>query len=151
MEWIKFITNRENMEIPIDWFETQDKTSILLIKVALTNILKPSRSFDLIRELMNEIMTNEFLDTDILDTKDLIMNDASSKNPVFFASAAGFDPSGKIIDFAKAINKTYTAIALGSSEGFVLANKSLDRSIKTGSWVVLKNVHLAISWIKEVE
>lgn len=88
------------------------------MKIVLTNILKPSRSFDLYRELVNKVMTNEFMDTDILNTKDLILNDASNRNPIFFASASGFDPSGKIVDVTKEINKNFTGIALGSTEAF---------------------------------
>lgn len=117
-QWKDFINNRENLNIPQDWFESSDKTSAVLSKVIITNILKPSRSFDMIRDLINSVMTNKFLDTDILDTKDLILNDASAKNPIFFSSAAGFDPSSKIVNVAKEVNKTFTAIALGSSEGF---------------------------------
>lgn len=139
------------MNIPIDWFDASDEVSTSIMKIIVTNILKPSRSFDLYRDLINKVMTNEFFNTDILDAKDLILNDASSKNPIFFASAAGFDPSNNIITVSKEINKSYTAIALGSQEGFKQANDALDRSIKTGSWVVLKNVHLALTWLKDVE
>lgn len=46
------------MNIPTDWFDSSDKISTLLAKVTLTNILKPSRSFDLVRDLINEIMTH---------------------------------------------------------------------------------------------
>lgn len=121
------------------------------MKILLTNILKPSRSYDLMRVLINKVMTDRFMDIDIIDVKDLVLNDATSKNPIFFASAPGFDPSSKINVVTKELNKNSTSIALGSAEGFALANKSLDRSIKTGSWVILKNVHLAITWVKDVE
>lgn len=102
------------MNIPIDWFDASDEVSTSIMKIIVTNILKPSRSFDLYRDLINKVMTNEFFNTDILDAKDLILNDASSKNPIFFASAAGFDPSNNIVAVSKEINKSYTAIALGS-------------------------------------
>lgn len=55
--WIKFITDREFMSIPSDWFDDKDETSQLLVKIVLANILKPSRSFDLYRELINLVMT----------------------------------------------------------------------------------------------
>ena len=44
------------------------------MKLLLTNILKPTRSYDLIRDLVNSVMDEEFLDTKILNTKELIIN-----------------------------------------------------------------------------
>ena len=34
-------------------------------------------------------------------------------------------------------------IALGSAEGFALAEKAINAASKNGKWVMLKNVHLA--------
>jgi dynein heavy chain 1 len=49
------------------------------------------------------------------------------------------------------LNKSYEDVAIGSAEGFELAYKSIDNAAKNGSWVILKNVHLAPSWLKELE
>ena len=34
-------------------------------------------------------------------------------------------------------------IAIGSAEGFSLAEKAINAAAKSGKWVMLKNVHLA--------
>lgn len=64
-------------------------------------------------------MGKEFFDTKILDVESLIYDDASCLNPVFFSSAPGFDPSYKITEVAKKINKNYSSVAIGSAEGYV--------------------------------
>ena len=81
----------------------------------------------------------------------MVKQDASNKNPIFFASAPGFDPSSKIDKYAKKIGKNCKSYAIGSAEGFKLAEDGLNKAMKSGSWVVFKNVHLACSWLKEIE
>lgn len=40
---------------------------------------------------------------------------------------------------------------LGSAEGFSLAEQAINAAAKQGNWVLLKNVHLAPQWLKELE
>jgi dynein heavy chain 1 len=42
-------------------------------------------------------------------------------------------------------------VAMGSAEGFSLADVAISSAIKVGSWVLLKNVHLAPSWLHQLE
>lgn len=39
----------------------------------------------------------------------------------------------------------------GSAEGFTLAEQAINTAAKQGNWVLLKNVHLAPQWLKELE
>uniref|UniRef100_A0A7S4VS10 Dynein heavy chain n=1 Tax=Alexandrium monilatum TaxID=311494 RepID=A0A7S4VS10_9DINO len=40
---------------------------------------------------------------------------------------------------------------MGSEEGFSIADKAIIAASKSGQWVLLKNVHLAIKWLIELE
>lgn len=40
---------------------------------------------------------------------------------------------------------------MGSQEGFTLADKAIALATRQGSWVLLKNVHLAPSWLGQLE
>lgn len=42
-------------------------------------------------------------------------------------------------------------VFLGSAEGFSLAEQVINTAAKQGNWVLLKNVHLAPQWLKELE
>lgn len=44
-----------------------------------------------------------------------------------------------------------TSIAIGSEEGFAQADKAINTASKNGRWVLLKNVHLAPSWLVTLE
>lgn len=49
------------------------------------------------------------------------------------------------------LRRDVTSIAIGSSEGFTQADSVLNSSSKSGRWVLLKNVHLAPSWLTQLE
>ncbi len=40
---------------------------------------------------------------------------------------------------------------MGSQEGFALADHAITSAARTGNWVLLKNVHLAPSWLSQLE
>ncbi len=39
----------------------------------------------------------------------------------------------------------------GSAEGFSQADKAINTAVKSGRWVMLKNVHLAPQWLMQLE
>jgi len=42
-------------------------------------------------------------------------------------------------------------IAMGSNEGVASADKAISAAAATGSWVLIKNVHLAPGWLQSLE
>ena len=66
-------------------------------------------------------------------------------------SVPGFDASGRVDDLAAELGRGMTSIAIGSEEGFAQADKAINTAAKSGRWVLLKNVHLAPSWLVTLE
>lgn len=66
-------------------------------------------------------------------------------------SAPGYDASLKVEMLAKQVNKKYTAVAMGSPEAFGQVDQAIRNAAKSGSWVLLKNVHLVPNWLGELE
>lgn len=66
-------------------------------------------------------------------------------------SVSGFDASDRVMDIAAQCGKPISSIAIGSAEGFLQAEKAINTSAKSGRWVLLKNVHLAPSWLVSLE
>ena len=58
---------------------------------------------------------------------------------------------GRVDDLATELGRTMTSIAIGSEEGFTQADKAINTASKNGRWVLLKNVHLAPSWLVTLE
>jgi len=69
--------------------------------------------------------------------------------PLLLCSAPGHDVSGRVEAMARELDKSLSAVAMGSSEGFATANSLLGSASKRGDWVMLKNVHLCIEWLRE--
>ena len=49
------------------------------------------------------------------------------------------------------MNKQIYQVSMGSNEGYQQANKYIELGIKSGTWVILKNVHLCIDWLISLE
>ena len=81
----------------------------------------------------------------------IVEKESNAKSPLLLVSAPGFDASYKVDQLAKQTNKKYTSVAIGSPEAFELVDRAIKAAAKTGSWVLLKNVHLAPQWLTELE
>lgn len=86
-----------------------------------------------------------------VDLLKIVEKESIAKSPLLLVSAPGFDASYKVDMLAKQSNKKYTSVAIGSPEAFDLVDKAIKAAAKTGSWVLLKNVHLAPQWLVELE
>lgn len=69
--------------------------------------------------------------------------------PLLLCSAPGHDVSGRVEAMAREMNKNLSSVAMGSSEGFSAAESLVSSASKRGEWVMLKNVHLCIEWLRE--
>jgi dynein heavy chain 1 len=123
----------------------------VILEILVFNIIRVESTYLKIKDLIDCVFGKAFLNSDMLNLQESVMEDGDCKSPVFFSSAAGFDPSGKIYELAKAVGKKYEDVALGSQEGFDAAKRALADATKNGHWVILKNVHLSPSWLKELE
>merc|ERR1719427_2521204 len=72
-------------------------------------------------------------------------------SPILMCSVPGYDASSRVDDLAAELDKQVTSIAIGSAEGFNEADKSINNAVRSGRWVLLKNVHLAPSWLVTLE
>lgn len=101
--------------------------------------------------MVSYILGDELLNADITDIKEVVVKESTPKSPLLLCSAPGYDASQKVDKLAKEMNKRYESVAIGSAEGFEVAEKSIQAAAKAGNWVLLKNVHLAPSFLIELE
>jgi len=81
----------------------------------------------------------------------VVETDSDAKSPLLLISAVGYDASYKVDEISKKLNRKLFSVAIGSAEGFEQAEQAINSASKIGSWVLLKNVHLAPSWLYEIE
>jgi dynein heavy chain 1 len=104
-----------------------------------------------VKSFLRHVFDDRFVSIPELDLVKVIESESNCKSPILFCSAPGHDASSKIEQLARKLNKRFLSIAIGSSEGFELVEKNFPTKIKTGEWLVLKNVHLAPTWLNELE
>lgn len=91
---------------------------------------------------------------DILNaTGDLrqVIEQVSATTPIALASSPGFDASYKVDSLVQQTGATCTNIAMGSNEGLATADKAVSNAASSGSWVLVKNVHLTPAWLQSLE
>jgi dynein heavy chain 1 len=69
--------------------------------------------------------------------------------PLLLCSAPGHDVSGRVEAMARDVKKDLSSVAMGSTEGYEVAESLLTTASKRGNWVMLKNVHLCTDWLRE--
>ena len=80
-----------------------------------------------------------------------VVNQVSSTVPIALCSSPGFDASYKVENLIEKRKTRCSYIAMGSNEGVASADKALSNAAATGSWVLIKNVHLAPIWLQSLE
>ena len=78
--------------------------------------------------------------------------DASNVMPLVFVLSAGADPFEFLFKFAEEMkfSKKLQAISLGQGQG-PIAEKLMNAAQERGTWVLLQNCHLAVSWMPRLE
>eukprot|EP00968_Pinguiococcus_pyrenoidosus_P017694 scaffold1786_cov250-Pinguiococcus_pyrenoidosus.AAC.1 len=79
-------------------------------------------------------------------------NDSTPTIPLIFVLSTGSDPMKDLQLLAddQGLGDSLDAIALGQGQG-VIASRLIERGFAEGRWVCLQNLHLAISWMPELE
>ncbi|OMJ11354.1 Cytoplasmic dynein 1 heavy chain 1 [Smittium culicis] len=86
-----------------------------------------------------------------LDLEKITNDNSSSDTLISLCSVPGFDASFQVEALATKLKKDIISVAMGSIEGFSLAENALENASKLGKWVLLKNVHLSPAWLTQFE
>lgn len=80
-----------------------------------------------------------------------IVHQVGATTPIALSSSPGFDASYKVDDLVEQKKVQCSNIAMGSSEGVGSADRAISNAAANGSWVLVKNVHLAPVWLQSLE
>ncbi|KAF0537729.1 dynein heavy chain 1, cytosolic [Gigaspora margarita] len=86
-----------------------------------------------------------------MDFRSLVLDEVQPTVPIFLCSVHGNDASYFVVHLAYELNIKCLSVTMDSCESFFLADQAIAVSIKNGCWVLLKNVHLAVSWLERLE
>ncbi|CAF4259355.1 unnamed protein product, partial [Adineta steineri] len=119
----------------------------------LTRAVRPDRLIIAAKSFVESVFGSEFVQKAdaLLNLEQIINEEIQGLTPILLCSVPGHDASNRVEELATNLNKNLTSIAIGSAEGFSLAEQAINAAAKQGNWVLLKNVHLAPQWLKELE
>eukprot|EP00463_Aulacantha_scolymantha_P000212 TRINITY_DN1119_c0_g1_i5.p1 TRINITY_DN1119_c0_g1~~TRINITY_DN1119_c0_g1_i5.p1 ORF type:complete len:439 (-),score=90.84 TRINITY_DN1119_c0_g1_i5:28-1344(-) len=101
---------------------------------------------------VSSIFGESFFDNTSTNLKDFVRKkEAKNIEPYLFVAMPGYDPSTRVSQYAEECKAQLQSFAMGSPDGYALAERAIDNGTKKGGWVLLKNVHLSPSWLNDLE
>jgi len=157
MEEFKNWVNSANatINVPKCWNVPEPLTPVgeVMYETLVVQAFRKDNVYSILRKFVLSIMGEHFLHSteQEMDMVSVVENEIKAQTPMLLCSAPGYDVSGRVDDLVAETNNSITSIALGSAEGYSDAEKAISASVKSGRWVLLKNVHLATTWLVSLE
>ncbi|KAH3756292.1 cytoplasmic dynein 2 heavy chain 1 [Pelomyxa schiedti] len=122
-------------------------------RLLLIKALRPDRLESAMANFCTAALSLPSLSPAALNLERLHANgETSAKEPILLITTLGADPSQDLEEVAgkHSPTKKFTSIPMGQGQQD-RALATLVSSMKTGDWVILKNLHLAVSWLPVLE
>ena len=147
--------SQPELEVPELWHSETPLTAcqLAMFRLLVIQALRPDRIPAASNEFVAACLGQDFVKAAERepDMADVVENQVESSTPILMCSVPGYDASSRVDDLAAELNKPVASIAIGSAEGFSEADKAINTAVRSGKWVLLKNVHLAPSWLVTLE
>ena len=126
-------------------------TSLALRKLLLVKCFRSDRLLQAIHGFIGSTFGMDLLAESPYELGSMVVNEVAANSPVCLVSVPGYDAAYRVDSLVASTNSKCTSVAMGSLEGFALADQAIAAAARTGSWVLLKNVHLAPAWLSQLE
>ncbi|KAL2821627.1 dynein heavy chain, cytoplasmic [Aspergillus granulosus] len=135
--------------VPAVWDENTSEFDRLLRSLLLIKLCRMDRFVPAAERFIVAVFGRELYEgsTDLKD----IVDQVTATAPISLASSPGFDASYKVDALVERMHATCANIAMGSNEGLESADKAISNAASAGTWVLVKNVHLAPAWLQSLE
>ena len=136
----------QNEELPGEWVKLSFYQKCLLIRA-----IRPDKCIPAVQNTVANAMGERFIEAPPFDLPG-VFSTASCTMPIIFILSSGADPTATFLKFADEMGfgKKLDAVSLGQGQG-PLAEKMLTEGQDRGSWVLLQNCHLCVSWMPTLE
>lgn len=135
--------------VPTVWDDETSKLDQSLRSLLLVKLFRLDRFVPAAEKFVTAVFGNNMLELDG-DLGDIVRQ-VSPTTPIALSSSPGFDASYKVDNLVDKVKAQCSNIAMGSNEGLASADKAIANAAATGSWVLIKNVHLAPFWLQSLE
>lgn len=121
-------------------------------RMTVLRVLRPDKVVHLARLFVEQKLGKNFTQPPPFDLSKSYA-DSHCCAPLIFVLSPGADPMAGLLKFAEDTGfggDKFNAISLGQGQG-PFAERMINEAIVNGSWVVLQNCHLAVSWLTALE
>jgi len=153
-EWKAFLDSpTPETNVPVFWGTSGSSSTIIesLRKTLVIKCFRPDRLLPAIALFVDNVFEDNFFILPEFNFHTLVMEEIKANTPVALCSIPGYDASYRVDNLVADTQSHCKSVAMGSAEGFNLADQAISIAIKSGSWVMLKNVHLAPTWLGQLE
>ncbi|KAL2416799.1 Dynein heavy chain, cytoplasmic [Exophiala dermatitidis] len=148
--WSQFlVADRAEQYVPEVWNHTDNVVDQNLYKLLLVKLTRPDRFLPAAESLVASVFGPEVLQAS--DDLGTIVKQVTASVPIALCSNPGFDASYKVDALVEKQHATCANVAMGSDESAASADKAITSAAANGSWVLIKNVHLAPQWLQSLE
>ncbi|KAJ3265095.1 hypothetical protein HDU77_006529 [Chytriomyces hyalinus] len=150
-QWKTFMTSKTAEEsLPECWSDSSKSPVVsALRKLIVIKLFRPDRLVAT-SSILTEAVFGSSLNQE-LNLNAVVFDEGSFNTPIALCSVPGYDASNRVEHFAAESSVKLISVAMGSQEGFSLAESAISSATSAGNWVLLKNVHLAPTWLGQLE
>jgi dynein heavy chain 1 len=148
-EWDKFFSTEQGETcVPGISQSTGNENDKALKELLLVKLFRMDRLVPATERFVNTVFGHDFLD--VAEDLGRIANNTTASSPIALCSSPGFDASYKVDQLVERQSASCTSVAMGSNESMSSADAALAGAAANGTWVLIKNVHLATEWLQNL-
>ncbi|KAK7101384.1 hypothetical protein V1264_019771 [Littorina saxatilis] len=149
-KWQEYYNAKEphKMELPDNWQTDLNEFQRMIV----LRCIRPDKIVLAITDFVMEKLGKKFVEPPPFDLAKSY-NDSSNITPLIFILSPGADPTMSLLKFAEDkgfAGKKFNSISLGQGQGPIAA-RMITQAKEEGTWVMLQNCHLAVSWMTAME
>ncbi|GAA5943977.1 hypothetical protein JCM3775_004729 [Rhodotorula graminis] len=150
-EWRAFLASAApESVVPAVWADL-DPVALAIRRALVVKCLRPDRLLQALSAFASLVFERDLLLETTFELGDMVEHEVDAAAPVCLCSVPGYDASYRVDHLVAATSARCTSVAMGSQEGYALADQAIAAAARTGNWVLLKNVHLAPAWLSQLE
>ncbi|KAH0590223.1 hypothetical protein H2248_000395 [Termitomyces sp. 'cryptogamus'] len=150
--WVPFLeSNTPETSVPTIPWEPSTPAVEALHNLLIIKCFRPDRLLQSMALFVRTVFQKDLSIESIFELGAMVADEVPPSTPVALISVPGYDASYKVENLIQNTGARSTSVAMGSEEGFTLADQAIAAASRQGSWVLLKNVHLAPSWLGQLE
>jgi dynein heavy chain 1, cytosolic len=148
--WKPFLTReRAEMAAPPLWALDTTSMDQSLLSLLLVKLCRMDRFIPAAENFVSAVFGPDVFESN--DDLKGVVEQVSAMTPIALSCSPGFDASYKVDALVERLHVTCANVAMGSNESLTSADKAISSAAANGTWVLVKNVHLAPQWLQSLE